>query len=254
VRELEHAVEFMRGFDERRVERIVPAAHGRALLTPSQPLVYHRNHFSVDLGAEASTEQLIQEADPAFAEAGIAHRKITIDDDLGERVAPDFRALGWKAQELLVMTYRGGGAEVDTSIVEEVDPTELEPLWIEGMRSEIENEEEIRQLVAAQHGRRQALEVRYFAARVDGVIASYCELFLGAGTGQIESVMTLERYRGRGLAKAVVRRTLEDSLAAGSDLNFIVAAADDWPKELYRKLGFESVGSVWDFLLTRRPS
>jgi hypothetical protein len=32
-------------------------------------------------------------------------------------------------------------------------------------------------------------------------------------------------------------------------LTFLLATADDGPKELYRKLGFEATGSVWDFLL-----
>jgi len=34
------------------------------------------------------------------------------------------------------------------------------------------------------------------------------------------------------------------------DLTFLVADAHDWPKDLYRKLGFEPVGSTWAF--TRR--
>jgi ribosomal protein S18 acetylase RimI-like enzyme len=284
--ELEQAIAFSRAFDERRAERIVPAPHGRALLTPSLPLVRHRNHFSVDLGADVSANEITAEAEPIFLEAGLAHRKVTIDDDLGGRVAPDFRERGWKVEEL-VMPLRRPGEYVDTSRVEEVDPHELEPLWIQGMRSEIEDNEEIRQLVAAQHGRRRGAKVRYFAARVEGEIASYCELFLERSDdnvdavarprrgvkgeqrrvtrdlrigrrrawpsvrpiGQIESVMTLEPYRNRGLAKAVVARARDESIAAGTDLTFIVAAADDWPKELYRKLGFETAGRMWDFVL-----
>jgi hypothetical protein len=35
------------------------------------------------------------------------------------------------------------------------------------------------------------------------------------------------------------------------DLTFLLAEEDDWPKELYRRLGFEPVGRIWDFLLTR---
>ena len=152
------------------------------------------------------------------------------------------------------MPLRPRGADVDTSSVEEVHPEELEPLWIQGMRSEIQDEEEIRQLVSAQHGRRRGAQVKYFAARVDGEVASYCELFLDGGTGQIESVMTLETFRNRGLAKAVVARARDESVAAGSDVTFIVAAAEDWPKELYRKLGFETAGSMWDFVLMPRHS
>ena len=61
--------------------------------------------------------------------------------------------------------------------------------------------------------------------------------------------MTLERFRGRGLAKSVVARALEESQHA-HEFTFLVASADDWPKELYRKLGFETAGSIWDFLLS----
>ncbi len=247
---MKRAVEFARRFDERLVEEVVPAAHGRALLTPSLPRVYYANHFSVDLGVEATAAELIDELEPIFAAAGLGHRQVSVDDELGARLAPDFTRLGWKVEELLVMPHRGATPPIDTSSVEEVGWEELEPIWAEGMRAspDIQSEEEVRQLVAAQHRRRVAVDVRYFAAHADGGIASYCELFSDDRTGQIESVMTPAAYRGRGLAKAVVVRALAGSRAAGHDFTFLRATADDWPKELYRKLGFETAGSVWDFL------
>jgi ribosomal protein S18 acetylase RimI-like enzyme len=248
---VKRAVEFMRGFDERLAERVVRAPLGRALLTPSLPRVYYLNHFSVDLGVEASADELVAEAEPLLAGAALAHRKVTVDDELGARLAPRFRELGWRVEELLVMRHAGRPPGVDTSAIEEIDPYELEPIWADGMRAspEIADEEEVRQLVAAQHRRRQAVDVRYFAARVEGEIASYCELFSDGGTAQIESVMTLEPFRGRGLAQAAVSRAVAEARAAGHDFAFLVAEAEDWPKELYRKLGFEAAGSVWDFLL-----
>jgi ribosomal protein S18 acetylase RimI-like enzyme len=247
------AVEFVRRFDERLVEEIVPAPHGRALLTPSLPRVYYANTFSVDLGTSVSAAQLVEELEPIFSAAGLGHRKVSVDDDLGPRLAPEFRRLGWKVEELLVMPHGGSVPAVDTPRVEEVGWEELEPIWAEGIRSspEIQSEEEVRQLVAAQHRRRLAVDVRYLAARVDGRIASYCELFSDGGTGQIESVMTLEPYRGRGLAKSTVTRALVESRAARHDFTFLVAEAEDWPKELYRRLGFEAAGSIWSFL--RQP-
>jgi GNAT superfamily N-acetyltransferase len=244
------AVAFQRRFDERLVEEVVPAPNGRALLTPSLPRVYYANHFAVDLGADVTAAELIEDLEPLFWAAGLAHRKVSIDAELGARLAPEFRELGWKVEELVVMPHTGETPEVDTSQVEEVHNSELEPVWAEGIRSspEITDEEEVRQLVAAQHRRRLAVDVRYFAARQEGRIASYCEVFSAEATGQIESVMTLEPYRGRGLAKAIVTRALEESRAAGHELTFLVAEAEDWPKEMYRKLGFEAVGSIWDFL------
>jgi hypothetical protein len=38
----------------------------------------------------------------------------------------------------------------------------------------------------------------------------------------------------------------------GNDLTFLIADRDDWPKQLYAKLGFDEVGRVWEFVLPRR--
>lgn len=246
---LARAVEFLRVFSERLVDEVVSAPHGSGLLTPSLPRVFYLNQLSVDLGAEASADELVAEAEAVHAPAGLAHRKVSIDDELGVAVEPRLRELGWKVERLLVMPHLGPTPTVDASAVEEVDPAELEPIWAEGIRSSpgIRDEEEVQQLVAAQHRRRRAVQVRYFAARVEGRIASYCELFSDGQTGQIESVMTLDPFRGRGLAKAIVSRALHESQGA-HDFTFLVADAHDWPKELYRKLGFEARGSIWDFL------
>ena len=49
-------------------------------------------------------------------------------------------------------------------------------------------------------------------------------------------------HRRRGLARAVVRAALRSALGAGHDLVFLVADEADWPKELYREIGFEPLG------------
>ena len=96
-------------------------------------------------------------------------------------------------------------------------------------------------------------DTRFFAARVDGEIASYCDLYSDGDTGQIEAVMTLEQFRNRGLARATVMRALAASRDAGNDLTFLMALRDDWPKELYRKLGFDEIGQVYEFVRPGDP-
>jgi predicted GNAT family acetyltransferase len=90
----------------------------------------------------------------------------------------------------------------------------------------------VRDVVAA------AVPTRFYAALVDGEPVSWCELYEEDGVAQIEAVMTLEGDRGRGHSTAVVSAAIEDALARGAGLVFLVADADDWPKELYRRLGF----------------
>jgi predicted GNAT family acetyltransferase len=45
-------------------------------------------------------------------------------------------------------------------------------------------------------------------------------------------VHTLERFRGRGIARAVVGRALREARRSGADRAFLIADDADWPKEL----------------------
>jgi ribosomal protein S18 acetylase RimI-like enzyme len=244
-------VEFQRRFERARADRAVRCAHGTAYFNDDLPRVSDLNVLSIDLGASASAAELAAEADAVQGAAGLAHRKIEIDDELGAAVAPGFRRLDWVANEVVVMPHIRPAPRFDLSAVEEIEADELMPVWADGIRREFDDEETVRQLVEAQLLRRGAVQVRYFATRAGGRIASYCELFSDGQIGQIESVMTEKEFRGRGLGKAVVAGALAASQAA-QDFTFIVAEADDWPKELYRSLGFDTVGSMYRFL--RRPS
>jgi GNAT superfamily N-acetyltransferase len=127
---------------------------------------------------------------------------------------------------------------------------DLVPAWSEGWRTEpeVEDEEVVQQLAENRRVIMSAVDTRFFAARVDGTVASYCELYSEGSTGQIENVFTFERFRKRGLARAIVSRALDESRAAAHDLTFLLADRDDWPKELYRKLGFDEIGRMWEFL------
>jgi predicted GNAT family acetyltransferase len=94
----------------------------------------------------------------------------------------------------------------------------------------------------------EALPTRLLAAEADGKLVAHAELYSHDGVGQIEDVVTLEPYRGRGLARALVLRAGAESRAVGNDLTFLVADADDWPYRLYERLGFETIGRYARFL------
>ena len=69
---------------------------------------------------------------------------------------------------------------------------------------------------------------------------------------QIESVNTLEEFRRRGLASAVVLAAARSARERGCDVVFLVADDADSPKELYGRLGFDPVSRFWSFL--REPA
>jgi GNAT superfamily N-acetyltransferase len=247
--ELERARAFVRALPLALAEEVVPCRFGRAGFVLSLPRVYWLNLISVDQGVTATADELAAEADRVQGPAGLLHRKVGLYDDLGYDVELGFRTLEWKVERHLLMTYERP-SELVAGPVDEVGFEELETVWADGIREEPygRDEEVVRQLVAAQHRRRLALDVRYFAALVDGEIASYCELFSDGETAQVESVMTLARFRGRGLAKAVVSHAVREARAAGHSLVFLVADDEDWPKELYRRLGFEACGHTWEII------
>jgi ribosomal protein S18 acetylase RimI-like enzyme len=237
----------MRGLDLPCSERVVPFRHGTAFFHDSLSRVYDLNFLRVERGASA--EELVADAD--LLQEGLGHRKLQVDDEeLGGRLDPGFRGLGWTVNRHVIMPHRGPTPPADKAIVSETDLATLEPVWAEGIRGFPfgRDEEVVRQLLAEKRVIAAAVPTRYFAVLVDGTPVSYCELYSDGETAQIEAVLTHEAYRGRGFARAVVTRALAEARRGGNPLVFIVAVADDWPRELYRKLGFEPAGLKYHFL------
>lgn len=239
---------------DRMAGRRIAFRYGTALFQDELPLVYDLNYLRVERPAGATVEKLAAEAERLHGAALHGHRKIAVGgDETAARVRAGFRELGWEEEAYLIMAHhRPPDRAVDTSIVGEVSEFELQPAREHGIRSEpwADTDEVVRQILAQQFLYDQATNVRRFAARLDGEIASYCDLYTDGRTAQVEAVMTLPEARNRGLARAVVTRAVDAARAAGSDLVFLVANPDDWPKELYTKLGFDDLGYERWFQLT----
>ena len=250
---LERCFAFVRAIEERCAERAEPGRFGTAFFVDSLPRVWSLNFVSVDRGIRAGAEELASDADRLQGTAKLAHRRLEIDDDvLGEAAAPGFSKLGWKIERTLVMPHHGKMPTTDTSAVREVRRETLDAVWAEAIWTEpsVDDEETVRQLVLQRQVVQRAVATRYFGAVVDGRVASYCQLYSDGETAQIEDVLTLPEFRGRGLATAVVAKALAEASREHAFV-FLLADADDWPKDLYRKLGFESVGRCWS--MTREP-
>lgn len=250
--DVERCLAFLHDYAFRVSKRGPSGRFGTALLRPELPNVWSLNYLLAERELDIATAQaLADEADDLLGSAGLGHRKIEVlDGEAGRRLAPQFRRLGWHVEHDLVMPHRRPpDRETETSTVEEVDAEALTPTWMEGMRRDFAGKEDVvRQLV--EHKRLLAEDgARFFAARANETIAAYCDLYSDGRTAQIEAVMTLERFRNRGLARAVVTAALWAARGAGHDLVFLLADDADWPKQLYDKLGFDVEGSVYEFTL-----
>jgi len=252
VTDLDKSLAFMHQLSERMASRRVPFAHGTALFRDEFPLVWDLNYLRVERPAAA--EEIAAEAERLHGEVGHRHRKVepAAADESG-RLRPDFEALGWETSGYLVMVHRRPpDRRADTSGVREVPESVLQPARERIIRAEpwADSEEVVRQILGSQRLLDGATHVRRFAALAGSEVASYCDLYRDGPTAQIEAVGTAPEHRNRGHARAVVTKALEEARAAGCDHVFLVADPDDWPKELYRKLGFDDAGYQHWFQLT----
>lgn len=232
----------------------VESSFGVAVLEPSLPRRHDSNYLLVErLPLGAGAEEVAAEAERILGGAGLAHRAVfTFDEALGATLEPEFRELGWNVRRHIWMAQlREPERSADLSVVEEVDQSDLRPgRTAEILRFPWGNEEVAKQLLDAKLLLGERARTRFFGVRVDSEIVSWADLYVGQGVGQVEDVATKEAHRGSGYASAVVLRAAEEARAAGADLIFLVADEDDWPKELYKRLGFDTIGRLTKFFLT----
>lgn len=243
---------------EREIEmagsETVDSPFGVGVLEPSLPLRHDSNYLLVErLPIGAGAQELADEADRILGGAGLAHRAVfAFGGDLADRLEPPFRELGWNVRHHIWMAQlREPQRSPDLSVVREVDEAELRT----GRTREILSypwgtEEVARQLLDAKLLIARRATTRFFGVPANGEIVSWADLYLAQGIGQVEDVATKEEHRGKGYATAVVLRAVREARAAGADVVFLVADADDWPKELYGKLGFDTIGRLTKFFLT----
>lgn len=251
--DMARAVSFNMAIAERCADRVVPFRWGRALFTTEVPDTWDRNFLLVeDPDEEMTAQALAQEADRVMGVDGYKHRKILVNDEtLGRALAAGFTELGWGVTELLWMAHRRDPARVPEAPVDELAEAVHERAMDEFNRRnpDIADDDIVRQMRDAARAVGQATDKRCFGAYVGDTVAAVCELYSDGLTAQIEDVGTLQEHRGRGLATALVLRALHEAQSWGHDLIFLCADDDDWPKELYAKLGFDLMGRTYDFLL-----
>ncbi|MEA2319446.1 MAG: hypothetical protein QOD44_3635, partial [Solirubrobacteraceae bacterium] len=180
------------------------------------------------------------------------HRRAFVERfDTGERLAPALRARRWLVERDVYMALRRPrDREPAPGLAREVDADTLSAVEAATTRDEPygHDEDVVRQLTAQRGQLAAAVPVsRFFVGACDGVDAAVTTLYSDGVVAQVEDVATLRAYRRRGLARATVSLAIDAALEMGHELIFIVADDDDWPKDLYGRLGFDPIGHAWAF-------
>jgi len=215
---------------------------GTAVFTDELPRRLDGNYLRVE--REAAPEELIAEA------RRLGRRVIFVPDpELGGRLTPWFTEQGWRIDRHLVMAQlRQPNRKADLSVVRELEEEALRPPRRRLMESYPWGKPEVIEEILqgkALVGRR--VTTRFFGVQVGGEVVSYADLYVDGADAQVEDVGTLPEHRGKGYATAVILEAIEQARASGADFVFLVADAEDWPKELYRKLGFDELGHYTKF-------
>lgn len=249
-------LEFELEINRRSNDEVREYEWGVAFLSPSLPLAWDANWALIERPGMTAAE-VVAAAEESLA--GYAYRAVAIRNEAeGERLAPEIAAIsGWEVERNLYMLLGEGGEPATSGEARETPLAGCEDLRRELIRAEFpadteDLEETVDQLLKMGRRTGEAGGDRWFVAPPQEPAAACC-LISGDEIGQVEDVGTLAANRGRGLAKAVIQAANAASREAGHRHTFIVADADDWPRLLYEKLGFEPCGVLHILRRARQP-
>jgi hypothetical protein len=253
---LRRVVAFELARDVQVCERFERYEWGRAFLNPTLNLVWDANCIVVER-AGMRADEIAEAADEVIGSAGMQHRAVVVyDEEEARRLEPELEELGWQSEPNVYMVLRRAPDSESTIEVAERPQDEIEDLRRRIITAELATIDEhgkavVEQLLDWDRRVGKSDGDRWFVAPAGGEPASACRLLARDRIGQVEDVATLAESREQGLARAVTLAAARASVHDGNEFTYICALANDWPRLLYAKLGFDDVGYVYDF--KRRP-
>jgi GNAT superfamily N-acetyltransferase len=246
---LARALDFQRASLELVAERFEPIEAGWVVHNRSVPLVWSANH--VRIARPVSFSEALALADAYLGD--LPYRQLMVEHEpTGTELERSFAQAGWEVdRDLLMELADEPDRDIDVGMVIEAD---REPVM--GLMRRWIGEDETIELTPS--GLDQVVEFTRLTARVrdarllgvpgeHGTLAGITMLFSDGVVAQVEDVYVVPEERGRGYARAMVTRAAQLARDAGHEFVFIVADADGWPQELYRKVGFRPIGRGWSF-------
>ncbi|MGH3913689.1 MAG: GNAT family N-acetyltransferase [Pseudonocardiaceae bacterium] len=235
---------FDRALAQRRAAAVVPVDGGVAVLDPRFPASYEHNTVWFDRPGNAAT--VATEAARVLGVANLTHRRVVFD---GPAPAGELAGRGWRIQELRLMVWDGRAVTQRPKDVVAVTHEVVSRLWERSWRRDLPDvdEETVCQLVSREPLADTVLRLVDLAVLDDsGDPIASAQVRIDGATAAIEAVLTEPAHRRTGLARNLVLDAVARAQAAGCDVVFLSAAADDWPGGWYARLGFIEVSTRFE--------
>ena len=169
------------------------------------------------------------------------------DEHTGAALRPGFEGLDWSTDRLAVMHHDGrelaASPRAQEAPLAAVRPLRREWLAADGLPDDFDGE--------GADARKPGSLVHLVARDAAGDPAAYLALRVEAEDAEVEDLYCSPRQRGRGLATALLGTAVARVRGAGVEHVWVVADDEDWPRELYERLGFATVWVHHD--MVRRP-
>jgi GNAT superfamily N-acetyltransferase len=236
---------------DRLVNRKIDFAFGTGMFNDEIPFKYDVNFLRVEGSPEVTAQQLADEAERLMGNGIYEHRRVVVaDEELGISLQDGFEELGWERSRYLWMEQVRTPSRESRGLAFEMDNADhiLTKQIFDRREPYSARDDVVLQMARSNEMIAAATLRRAFGLRAGGVIASVCETYSDGTIGQIEDVATLEEHRGKGYGTEVVLEALASLQRAHHELIFLVADDEDWPKQMYEKLGFEGVGVTYQFI------
>ena len=226
-------------------DTVEPWEHGTVVRASRYPTYFDYNLVRVEDHAELSVDALVAFADEALA--GLTHRRVMFEvAAAGEPLRAGLESLGWKATPLVWMLHAGGAPPGHPTVrVEPVPYDAVHELRV-GWLAEEFPDLDVTDFLADARDLAISRGAEILAVVEDGEPVGFAQLERVGDAAEITDVFVRADRRGRGLGTAITQAAIGAAGEVGE--LWIVADADDRPKDLYARLGFRPVWTDLDFL------
>ncbi len=245
---VEQVLEHLRRTVQSVADEVIPLGPGWVARTRSLPEIWSLNQLR--LISSTTPDEAVALADEH--QSDLTFRHIVVDHDpTANELGSNLGSNGWKVDRLVMMVLVAEpDHEVGTGAVVDLDAEQMLALM---RRWRAEEQRDIEPSTLEQLDEYNRLEAALWHECAFGVVGptgspvAITKLRRDGSTAWVEDVYTVPEERGKGYARMLVTHATALARSGHHELTFIIADDNDWPKNLYHKIGFRPIGTTWIF-------